>query len=176
MKFSWVFKIILCSSADLWFIIRSAFHDLTAVTQLRNILIHFIRTIISRGILHTLTVLKKESYIIEGVIVILYNLIFLSLSIEAKCISLLETREKIMQQMLCLTKSARTLESIETINSHDDKYEFLNVRRWRITFSFLIDSEYFSIFDFNKSMNILSFISLIYLSFDLILSCIYQIS
>ena len=31
--------------ADLWFIIRFAFHDLTAIIQLRNILIHFIRYI-----------------------------------------------------------------------------------------------------------------------------------
>ena len=43
LKFSRVFEIISCSSADLWFIIRFAFHDLTAITQLRNILIHFIR-------------------------------------------------------------------------------------------------------------------------------------
>ena len=43
LKSSRIFEIISCSSADLWFIIRSASHDLTAITQLRNILIHFIR-------------------------------------------------------------------------------------------------------------------------------------
>ena len=43
LKFSRAFEIILCSFTDLWFIIRSAFHDLTAIIQLRNILIHFIR-------------------------------------------------------------------------------------------------------------------------------------
>ena len=43
LKFLRVFEIISCLFADLWFITRSASHDLTAVTQLRNILIHFIR-------------------------------------------------------------------------------------------------------------------------------------
>ena len=43
LKFSWAFEIISCSFADLWFITRFASHDLTAVTQLRNILIYFIR-------------------------------------------------------------------------------------------------------------------------------------
>ena len=45
LKFLRAFEIILCSSVNLWFIIRSTFHDLTAITQLRNILIHFIRYI-----------------------------------------------------------------------------------------------------------------------------------
>ena len=71
----------------------------------------------------------------------------------------LETWEKIMQQMLCSIKSTKTLKSIATINSHDDEYKFLNVRRWQIAFSFLIDNEYFSIFDFNKFVNVLLFIS-----------------
>ena len=87
LKFSRAFEIILCSFADLWFIIRSASHDLTTVTQLQNILIHFIRTTISRHILYALTVTKEESHIIEGVIVISCNLTFSSLSVEAKCIS-----------------------------------------------------------------------------------------
>ena len=122
-----------------------------------NILIYFIRTIIFRNIFYVLTITKKELHIIENVIAISCNLTFSSLSIETKCISLLETREKIMQWMLCLTRSARMLKSIETINFYDDEYEFLNVRRWRITFSFLIDNEYFSIFDLDKFVNVLSF-------------------
>ena len=60
--------------------------------------------------------------------------------------------------MLCSIKSARTSKLIKTINSHDDESKFLNVQWWRITFSFLIDSEYFSIFDFNRFVNVLSFI------------------
>ena len=86
------------------------------------------------------------------------NLIFSSLSVEAKCIFILETREKIMQRILCSARSARTSKSIATINSYDDEYKFLNVRRWRITFSFLINNEYFSIFDLNEFVNVLSFI------------------
>ena len=65
--------------------------------------------------------------------------------------------KKIMQRMLCSTRSTRILKSIETINFYDDEYKFLNVRRWRITFSFLIDNEYFSIFDFNEFVNVLLF-------------------
>ena len=68
-----------------------------------------------------------------------------------------EMRKKIMQRMLCSTKSARTSKSIKIINFYDDEYEFLNVRRWRITFLFLIDNEYFSIFDLNEFVNVLSF-------------------
>ena len=157
LKFSWIFEIILCSSADLWFIIRFAFYNLTATIQLRNILIHFIRTTIFWNILYALIVMKRESYIIEDVIAISCNFTSLLLLIRAKCISVLETREKIMQQMLCLTRSARMSKLIKMINLYDDEYEFSNVRRWRITFLFLIDSEYFSIFDFNESMNVLSF-------------------
>ena len=59
--------------------------------------------------------------------------------------------------MLCLTKSARTSKLIKTINFYNDEYKFLNIRRWRLTFSFLIDSEYFNIFDFNEFVNVLSF-------------------
>ena len=62
-----------------------------------------------------------------------------------------------MQQMLCSIKSAKTSKLIETINSHNDEYKFLNVRRWRITFLFLIDNEYFSIFDLNEFVNVLLF-------------------
>ena len=62
-----------------------------------------------------------------------------------------------MQRMLCLARSTRTSKSIKTINFYNDEYEFLNVRQWRITFSFLIDSEYFNIFDFNEFVNVLSF-------------------
>ena len=158
LKFLQAFKIILYFSANLWFIIRSAFYDLIIITQLRNILIHFIRTIISRDIFYILTVTKKESHIIENVIAISCNFTFSSLSVETKCISFLETRKKIIQRMLCLTRSTRTSKSITTINFHDDEYEFLNVRRWRITFSFLIDNEYFNIFDFNGFVNVLLFI------------------
>ena len=43
LKFLRAFETISCSSADLWFIIRFTSHDLTAIIQLRNILIHFIR-------------------------------------------------------------------------------------------------------------------------------------
>ena len=100
---------------------------------------------------------EKKSHIIENVIAISCNFTFSSLSVEAKCISFLETREKIMQRMLCSARSARTSKLIETINFYDDEYEFLNVRRWRITLSFLIDNEYFSIFDFDKFVNVLSF-------------------
>ena len=156
-KFSQAFKIISCSFADLWFIIRSAFRDLTAIIQLRNILIHFIWTIIFWNILYILTVTKEESHIIEGVIATSCNFTFSSLSIETKCISFLETREKIMQRMLYSAKSTRTSKSIETINFYDNEYEFLNFWRWRITFSFLIDSEYFNIFDLNEFVNVLSF-------------------
>ena len=129
LKFSRAFKIILCSFANLWFIIRFTFHNLITVIQLRNILISFIRTIIFRNILYALTVMKKELYIIENVIAILCNLTFLSLSIEMKCISFFETREKIMKRMLCSAKLTRTSQSIKTINFHDDEYEFLNVQR-----------------------------------------------
>ena len=107
---------------------------------------------------YILTVTKKKSHIIEDVIAISCNFTFSSLSIEAKCIFFLETQEKIMQRMLCSIKSTKTSKSIETINFYDDEYEFVNVRRWQITFSFLIDSEYFNIFDFNEFVNILSFI------------------
>ena len=69
-----------------------------------------------------------------------------------------ETRKKILQGMLCSIKLARTSKSIKTVNFYDDEYKFLNVRRWQITFSFLIDNEYFSIFDFNEFVNVLSFI------------------
>ena len=158
LKFLQVFEIISYSFADLWFIIWSTFHKLTAIIQLRNILIHFIRTTIFWNIFYVLTVTKKKSYIIESVIVISCNFTFSSLSVEAKCIFLLETREKIMQRMLYSTRSIRTSKLIETINFYDDEYEFLNVRRWLITFSFLIDNEYFNIFDFDESVNILSFI------------------
>ena len=157
LKFLRTFKIISCSFINLWFIIRFAFHELTAVIQLRNILIHFIQTTIFRNILYILTVTKEKSYIFENVIAISCNFTFLSLSVEAKCIFLFETREKIMQRMLCSVRSARTLKSIETINFYDDEYEFWNVRQWRIMFSFLIDSEYFRIFDFNEFVNVLSF-------------------
>ena len=119
---------------------------------------------------------EKKSHIIEGVIAISCNLTFSFLSIETKCISLFEMRKKIMQRMLCSIKSARTSKLIKMINFHDDEYEFLNVRRWRITFSFLINSEYFSIFDFDKFVKVLSFIFSICLSLDLALSCIYHIS
>ena len=158
LKFSRVFKIISCSSVNLWFIIQSAFHNLTAITQLRNILIHFIRTIIFRNILYALTVTKEKLHIIKNVIATSYNFTSSFLSIETKYISLFETREKIMQRMLCSAKSTKTSKSIEIINFYDDEYEFLNVRQWRITFSFLIDNEYFSIFDFDQFVNVLSFI------------------
>ena len=69
-----------------------------------------------------------------------------------------EMRKKIMQRMLCSTRSARTLKSTETINFYNDEYEFSNFRRWRITFSFLIDNEHFNIFDFDEFVNVLSFI------------------
>ena len=172
LKFSRAFEIISYSFTNLWFIIRSALYDLTAITQLRNILIHFIWIAIFRNILYILTITKEKSYIIEDVIAVSYNFTFLLLSIETKCISLLETREKIMQWMLCLTRSARMLKSIETINFYDDEYEFLNVRRWRITFSFLIDNEYFSIFDLNEFVNILLFIffDMSFFQLDIILS------
>ena len=159
LKFSRVFKIILCSFTNLWFIIRFALHDLTAITQLRNILIHFIRTTIFRNIFYVLTVMKRRSHIIEDVIAISCNLTFSSLSVEAKCISFFEMQKKIMQQMLCSARSTKTSKLIETINFYNDEYEFLNVRRWQITFLFLIDSEYFSIFDLNEFVNVLSFTS-----------------
>ena len=101
---------------------------------------------------------KKKSYIIENIIAISWNLISSSLSVETKCIFFFETREKIMQQMLCSAKSAKTSKSIITINFYNDEYEFLNVQRWRITFSFLINNEYFSIFDLDEFVNVLSFI------------------
>ena len=145
LKFSRVFEIISCPSADLWFIIRFTLHNLTAVTQLRNILIHFIWTIIFQNIFYTLTVTKERSHIIKDVIATSCNFTFSSLSVKAKCISFLEMRKKIMQRMLCSTKSTKTSKSIEIINFYDDEYEF--VLRWRIMFSFLIDNEYFSIFD-----------------------------
>ena len=147
LKFSRAFEIISCSFANLWFITRFAFYDLTAIIQLRNVLIHFIRTIIFRNIFYALTVTKEKSHIIEDVIAISCNFTFSPLSIEAKYIFFLETRKKIMQRMLCSARLTRTSKSIETINFYDDKYEFLNVRRWRITFSFLINNEYFGIFD-----------------------------
>ena len=158
LKFSRAFEIILYSSANLWFIIRFAFHDLTAIIQLRNILIHFIWTVIFRNILYALTVTKEKLHIIEDVIAISCNFTFSFLSVETKCISLLETREKIMQRMLCLVKSARTSKLIKTINFYDDEYEFLNVRWWRLKFSFLINSEYSDIFDLDEFVNVLSFI------------------
>ena len=96
LKFLQVFEIISCSFANLWFITRFTLHDLTAITQLQNILIHFIRTIIFRDILYVLTITKEKLYIIEDVIAISCNLVFLFLSVETKCIFLLETREKIM--------------------------------------------------------------------------------
>ena len=136
-------------------------------------MIYFIRTTIFRNILYTLTVTKVKLYIIEDVIAISCNFTFLFLSIETKYIFLFETREKIMQRMLCSTKSARTSKSIKMINFYDDEYEFLNVRRWRIIFQFSINNEYFNIFNLNKFVNVLSFNFSIYLSFDLILSCIY---
>ena len=176
LKFSWIFEIISCSSADLQFIIRFAFYNLIVIIQLQNILIHFIRTTISRNIFYALIVTKMKLYIIENVIAISCNLIFSSLSIEAKCIFFLETQEKNIQRMLCSTRLARTSKSIKIINSYNDEYEFLNVRQWRIIFLFLINNEYFSIFDLNKFMNVLSFISSICLSFDLTLFYIYQIS
>ena len=158
LKFSQAFEIILYSFADLWFIIQFALYDLTVIIQLRNVLIHFIRIIIFRDIFYVLIVTEKKSHIIKDVIAISCNLTSSLLSIEAKYISFLETRKKIMQRMLCSIKSARTSKSIAMINSHDDEYKFLNVRRWRITFSFLIDSEYFNIFDLNEFVNVLSFI------------------
>ena len=157
LKFSQAFEIILCSFADLWFIIRFSSHDLTAVTQLRNILIHFIRTTISRDIFYALTVIKRGLYIIENVIAISCNFTFSSLLVEAKCIFFLETRKKIIQQMLCSARSARTSKLIAMVNFHNDEYEFFKVRRWRITFSFLIDNEYSNIFDLNAFVNVLSF-------------------
>ena len=171
LKFSQVFEIISYSFTDLWFIIRSALHNLTTITQLRNILIYFIRTIIFWNIFYVLTITKERSHIIEDVIAISFNLTFLLLSVEARCISFLERRKKIMQRMLCSVKSARTSKSIKTINFHDDEYKFLNVRRWRITFSFLINSEYFSIFDFNEFVNVLSFIlfDMLFFRLDIIL-------
>ena len=134
-------------------------------------MIHFIRTITFQNILYALTVTKRKLHIIENVIAISCNLTFSSLSIEAKCIFFLETRKKIMQRMLCSARPARTLKSIETINFYNDEYESLNVRRWRITFSFLIDNEYFNIFDFNEFVNVLSFISfdMFFLRLDIIL-------
>ena len=158
-KFSRAFEIISCSFTNLWFIIQFASRDLTVIIQLQNILIHFIRTTIFRNILYVLTVTKERSHIIENVIAILCNLTFSPLSVETKCISLFETRKKIMQRILCSTRSARTSKSTKTINFYDDEYEFSNFRRWRITFSFLIDNEYFSIFDFNEFVIVLSFIS-----------------
>ena len=62
--------------------------------------------------------------------------------------------------MLCSVRSTRTSKSIEMINFYDEEYEFLNIRWWWITFSFLIDNEYFSIFNLNKFVNVLSFIFL----------------
>ena len=176
LKFLWAFEIILCSLADLWFIIRFVFYNLTAIIQLQNILIYFIQTVIFQNNLYVLTVTKVKSHIIEDVIVISCNFTFSSLSIEAKYISFLETREKIMQRMLCSAKSAKTSKSIKMINFYNDEYEFINVRRWRITFSFLINNEYFSIFYFDEFVNVLTFTSSIYFSFNLTLSCIYQIS
>ena len=157
LKFLQAFEIISYSFTNLWFITRSAFYDLTTIIQLRNILIHFIRIVIFRNILYILIVTKEKLHIIEDVIAISCNLKFLFLPVEAKCIFLFETREKIMQRMLCSARSTKTSKSIEMINFYDDEYEFLNLRRWRITFSFLIDNKYFSIFDLNESVNVLSF-------------------
>ena len=157
LKFSRVFEIISYLFADLWFIIRIAFHDLTTITQLSNILIHFIQAIIFRNIFYDLTVTKERSHIIEDVIAISCNFTFSSLSVEAKCI-FFETREKIMQRMLYSAKSTRTSKLIKTGNFYNNEYEFLNVRWWQITFSFLIDSEYFNLFDLDEFVNVLSFI------------------
>ena len=96
LKFLEAFEIISYSFANLWFIIWFTFHDLTAITQLRNILIHFIQTVIFRNIFYVLTVTEKRLYIIEDVIVISCNFTFSFLSVEAKCISFLETQKKIM--------------------------------------------------------------------------------
>ena len=95
-KFSRAFIIISCSFINLWFITRFVFHDLTAVIQLQDILIYFIRTVISRDILYALIITKMKSYIIEDVIAISCNFTFSPLSVETKCISFFETREKIM--------------------------------------------------------------------------------
>ena len=129
LKFLRVFKIISCLFADLWFIIRSAFHDLTAVIQLRNSLIHFIRRAIFRDIFYVLTITTKKSHIIENAIAISCNLTFSFLSVETKYIFLFETRKKIMQQMLCSVRLAKMSKSIATINFYEDEYKFLNVRR-----------------------------------------------
>ena len=144
---------------------------MTAIIQLRNILIHFIRTAIFRNILYVLTVTKEESHIIENVIAISCNFTFSSLSIETKCNFFLETRKKIMQRMLYSARLTKTSKSIKMINFYDDEYEFLNVRRWRITFSFLIGNKYFSIFVFNEFVNILSFtlFNIPFFRFDIIL-------
>ena len=157
LKFSQDFKIILYSFADWWFIIQFAFHDLITITQLQNILIYFIRTATFQKIFYVLIVTKKKSYIIEDAIAISCNLTFSSWSIETKYIFLLETQKKIMKQMLCLTRSTRTSKLIKMINFCNDEYEFLNVRQWRITFSFLIDNEYFNIFDLDEFINVLLF-------------------
>ena len=86
LKFLWVFEMILYSSAELWFITRFTFYNLTTIIQLSNILIHFNPVIISRDILYALTVTKVKLYIIEDVIVIFCILISSFLSIETKCI------------------------------------------------------------------------------------------
>ena len=165
LKFSSVFEIILCSFANLWFITRFAFYDLTAITQLRNILIHFIRTAIFRNIFYVLTVTKEKSHIIENVIAISCNFTFSSLSVEAKCISFFKTRKKIMQRMLCSVKSARTSKSITTINFHNDESRFHSWLIMNISVSLILMNSWMSC----------HLLSSIYPSLDLRLSCIYQI-
>ena len=129
-----------------------------------------------RDIFYILTVMKEKSHITEDVIIISCNFTFPFLSVEAKCIFFLKTRKKIMQRMLCSARSIKTSKSIEMINSHDDEHEFLNVRRWRITFSFLIDNKYFNIFNLNEFVNVLSFIlfNMSFFQLDIIL-CILNL-
>ena len=85
---------------------------------------------------------------------------------------ILETWKKTMSRTLCSARSTKTSKLIEMINFHDDEYEFLNVRWWRIMSQFLINSEHFSIFDLAEFMNASSFTLSIYFSFDLTSSCI----
>ena len=91
LTFSRFFEIISCSFINLWFIIRSPLHDLITIIQLRNILIHFIRTAIFRNILYVLTVTKEKLHIIENVMTISCNFTFSLLSVETKCIFVFET-------------------------------------------------------------------------------------
>ena len=145
LKFLRIFEITLYSSALLQFITESAFYDLTAIIRLQNILIHFIRTTISRDILYILTITKVRSHIIEDVIAILHSC---SNQLKQNAVFFLETWKKAMQRTLYSAKSTRTLKSIKTIKFYDDEYEFLNVQQWRIIFQFLINSRFliFSIF------------------------------